>query len=98
MIATIRAPDGQKPGSLLRRLQATPPAPRTRDPARRGPAACFRSRVTNPKWIESMRRHGYKGALELAATVDYLFGYDATAQVLGRLDVSPGGRDAYPAR
>jgi len=29
-----------------------------------------------------MRRHGYKGGLELAATVDYLFGYDATAQVL----------------
>jgi len=29
-----------------------------------------------------MRRHGYKGAFELAATVDYLFGYDATAHVL----------------
>jgi cobaltochelatase CobN len=29
-----------------------------------------------------MKRHGYKGGLELAATVDYLFGYDATAQVL----------------
>src|SRR5262249_46299645 len=27
-------------------------------------------------------RHGYKGAFELAATVDYLFGYDATAQVI----------------
>lgn len=42
----------------------------------------FRSRVANPKWIESMTRHGYKGGLELAATVDYLFGYDATAGVL----------------
>ena len=29
-----------------------------------------------------MRRHGYKGAFELAATVDYMFGYDATAQVI----------------
>jgi cobaltochelatase CobN len=29
-----------------------------------------------------MRRHGYKGAFELAATVDYLFGYDATAHVV----------------
>jgi len=38
--------------------------------------------VTNPKWIASMQRHGYKGGLELAATVDYLFGYDATAEVL----------------
>ena len=42
----------------------------------------FRSRVVNPKWLDSIRRHGYKGALEVAATVDYLFGYDATAEVL----------------
>ena len=36
----------------------------------------------NPKWIARIQEHGYKGALELAATVDYLFGYDATADVL----------------
>jgi cobaltochelatase CobN len=29
-----------------------------------------------------MQRHGYKGAFEMAATVDYLFGYDATAHVV----------------
>jgi cobaltochelatase CobN len=29
-----------------------------------------------------MRRHGYKGAFELAATVDYLFGFDATTGVV----------------
>ncbi|MEM7600098.1 MAG: cobaltochelatase subunit CobN, partial [Verrucomicrobiota bacterium] len=40
-----------------------------------------RSRVLNPKWIEGMREHGYKGAFEIAATVDYLFGYDATTDV-----------------
>jgi cobaltochelatase CobN len=45
-------------------------------------ARVVRSRVLNPKWIEAMRRHGYKGAFELAATVDYLFGYDATAEVV----------------
>jgi len=39
----------------------------------------FRSRVINPKWLESIRQHGYKGALEMSATVDYLFGFDATA-------------------
>jgi cobaltochelatase CobN len=38
--------------------------------------------VLNPKWIDAMTRHGYKGAFELAATVDYLFGYDATAHVV----------------
>ena len=42
----------------------------------------MRSRVLNPKWIGAMQRHGYKGAFELAATVDYLFGYDATAHVV----------------
>ena len=34
------------------------------------------------RFIVSIRRHGYKGALELAATVDYLFGYDATAHIM----------------
>lgn len=42
----------------------------------------FRARVVNPRWVAAMRRHGYKGAFELAATVDYLFGYDATAGVV----------------
>ncbi len=42
----------------------------------------YRSRVVNPKWIEGMRAHGYKGAFEMAATVDYIFGYDATTGVV----------------
>ena len=37
-----------------------------------------RSRVVNPKWIEGVKRHGYKGAFEMAATVDYLFAFSAT--------------------
>jgi cobaltochelatase CobN len=41
----------------------------------------FRSRVVNPRWLAGVMRHGYKGAVEMAATVDYLFGYDATAGV-----------------
>lgn len=42
----------------------------------------IRSRVTNPKWIDGVKRHGYKGGFEMAATVDYLFAYDATARVV----------------
>jgi cobaltochelatase CobN len=42
-------------------------------------ARVYRSRVVNPKWIEGVMRHAYKGAFEMAATVDYLFAYDATA-------------------
>ena len=37
-----------------------------------------RARVTNPKWISGVMRHGYKGAFEMAATVDYLFAFSAT--------------------
>ncbi len=37
-----------------------------------------RARVVNPKWINGVRRHGYKGAFEIAATVDYLFAFAAT--------------------
>jgi cobaltochelatase CobN len=37
-----------------------------------------RSRVVNPKWIAGIKRHGYKGAFEIAATVDYMFAFAAT--------------------
>jgi cobaltochelatase CobN len=40
----------------------------------------YRSRVVNPKWLQGVMRHGYKGAFEMSATVDYLFAYDATTQ------------------
>ncbi len=42
----------------------------------------IRARVLNPKWITAMREHGYKGAFEMAASVDYLFAYDATTDLI----------------
>ena len=42
----------------------------------------IRSRVLNPKWISAMREHGYKGAFEMAASVDYMFAYDATTNLI----------------
>ena len=42
----------------------------------------YRSRVVNPKWIAGVKRHGYKGAFEMAATMDYLFAYDATTDLI----------------
>jgi cobaltochelatase CobN len=38
----------------------------------------LRSRLLNPRWIDAMRRHGYKGGFEMAASLDYLFAYDAS--------------------
>ncbi|MGO6881620.1 cobaltochelatase subunit CobN [Rhizobium ruizarguesonis] len=42
-----------------------------------------RGRVVNPKWISGVMRHGYKGAAEIAATVDYLFAFAATTGAVG---------------
>ncbi|MBB3317811.1 cobaltochelatase CobN [Rhizobium sp. BK181] len=42
-----------------------------------------RGRVVNPKWIDGVMRHGYKGAFEIAATVDYLFAFAATTGAVG---------------
>ena len=45
-------------------------------------ARVMRSRVANPKWINGVKRHGYKGAFEIAATVDYMFAFAATADAV----------------
>jgi len=80
MIATIRALSGSPPRRYFGDT-SDPARARVRD-IKEEALRVFRTRVVNPKWIENITRHGYKGALELAATVDYLFGYDATADVL----------------
>ena len=41
-----------------------------------------RARAANPKWIKGVMRHGYKGAFEMSATVDYLFAFAATAHAV----------------
>ncbi|MDT0202181.1 cobaltochelatase subunit CobN [Nocardioides sp. AE5] len=80
MIATVRALTGKAPRAYVGD-STTPDAVRTRTLAEET-ARVFRSRVVNPRWISAMQRHGYKGAFELAATVDYLYGFDATAGVV----------------
>ncbi|MCJ8300580.1 MAG: cobaltochelatase subunit CobN, partial [Pseudomonadales bacterium] len=44
----------------------------------------IRSRVLNPKWLAGMREHGYKGAFEMTASVDYMFAYDATTNLIDK--------------
>jgi cobaltochelatase CobN len=80
MIATVRALTGRNPRQYFGD-SANPQHLRVRDLADEA-RRVFRSRVVNPRWLASIQRHGYKGAFELAATVDYLYGYDATAQVI----------------
>jgi cobaltochelatase CobN len=80
MVATVRALTGVDPKAYVGD-STTPDAIRTRSLTEET-ARVFRARVINPRWIAAMQRHGYKGAFELAATVDYLFGFDATAGVV----------------
>ena len=42
----------------------------------------FRSRVLNPKWLEGLKEHGYRGAMELSYVVEYTLGWDATSDVI----------------
>ncbi|WP_405945165.1 cobaltochelatase subunit CobN [Streptomyces sp. NBC_00932] len=80
MVATVRALRGSAPEAYIGD-STRPETVRTRTLVEET-SRVFRARVVNPRWIEAMRRHGYKGAFELAATVDYLFGYDATTGVV----------------
>jgi cobaltochelatase CobN len=80
MVATVRALTGRSPAAYIGD-NTRPDAVRTRTLSEET-TRVFRARVVNPRWMTAMRRHGYKGAFEMAATVDYLFGYDATAGVL----------------
>ncbi|MQA10846.1 MAG: cobaltochelatase subunit CobN [Pseudonocardiaceae bacterium] len=80
MVAMVRTLTGANPTAYVGD-SAVPHAVKTRTLGEETKRV-FRARVVNPKWISAMQRHGYKGAFELAATVDYLFGFDATAGVV----------------
>jgi len=80
MVATVRALTGSEPKAYVGD-STSPDAVRTRT-LQEETTRVFRARVVNPRWIGAMQRHGYKGAFELAATVDYLYGFDATTGVV----------------
>ena len=75
--AVTAARDGARPAVYFGD-NARPETPRVRT-LEEEIARVVRARVVNPKWIEGVMRHGYKGAFEMAATVDYLFAFQATA-------------------
>jgi len=78
LTAAVRSVRGQNPQTYFGD-NSLPSNPRIRQ-LKEEIARVYRSRVVNPKWIAGVMRHGYKGAFEMAATVDYLFAYDATAK------------------
>ncbi|UCH74175.1 MAG: cobaltochelatase subunit CobN [Rhodospirillales bacterium] len=77
LAAAVRVLSGRQP-AVWHNDHSRPESPRIRtleDEVGR----IVRARVVNPKWIAGVMRHGYKGAFEMAATVDYLFAFAATA-------------------
>ena len=78
MTAAVRALTGQNPHTYFGD-NSLPENPKVRQ-LKEQIARVYRSRVINPKWIAGVMRHGYKGAFEMAATIDYLFAYDATTK------------------
>lgn len=80
MIAAVRAFKGENPRAYIGD-SADPERVKTRSTAQEAKHV-FRARLLNPKWLESMKRHGYKGAADISRAVDIAFGWDATAEVL----------------
>ncbi|ODG99798.1 cobaltochelatase subunit CobN, partial [Nostoc sp. KVJ20] len=78
LTAAVRSLQGKNPQTYFGD-NSIPAQPRIRQ-LKEEIARVYRSRVVNPKWIAGVMRHGYKGAFEMAATVDFLFAYDATAK------------------
>jgi len=39
-----------------------------------------RTKLLNPKWIEGMKRHGYKGAGDISKRIGRVYGWEATTQ------------------
>jgi len=78
LTAAVRVLSGQQP-AVWHNDHSRPENPRIRT-LEEEVARVVRARVVNPKWIAGVMRHGYKGAFEMAATVDYLFAFAATAR------------------
>ncbi len=108
MTAAVRTLSGRQP-AVYHNDHSRPESPRIRALSEEI-ARVVRARVVNPKWIAGVMRHGYKGAFEMVATVDYLFAFAASAHAvedhhfdlvfdayLGDADVRGFLEDANPA-
>jgi cobaltochelatase CobN len=78
MTSAVRSLSGKQP-TVYHSDHSRPESPKIRT-LEEEIARVVRARVVNPKWIKGVMRHGYKGAFEMAATVDYMFAFAATAR------------------
>jgi cobaltochelatase CobN len=80
LAAAVRHLAGEQP-EIYHNDHSRPESPRVRT-LKEEIGRIVRARAVNPKWLAGVMRHGYKGACEIAATVDYLFAFAATARVV----------------
>ncbi len=80
MNAMIRTYGGRKPYSIMGD-SSDPQRLKTRS-LEEELRYVFRSRVLNPKWIQGLKEHGYRGAMELSYVIEYSLGWDATSDVI----------------
>jgi cobaltochelatase CobN len=78
LVACVRANSGNMPLALTGHTD-DPDRPVTRTVAKEA-ARIVRSKILNPKWLEGLKRHGFKGAQEIVGALDRMFGWDATAE------------------
>jgi len=79
--AAVEAARGERP-VIYHNDHSRPESPKTRT-LEEEIARVVRARAANPKWIAGVMRHGYKGASEIAATVDYLYAFQAATGAVG---------------
>jgi cobaltochelatase CobN len=80
LIAAVQSLSGSKPAAYVgdSSLPSRPAVRTLQSQALR----VHRTRITNPKWLDGIMRHGYRGGMEMVATVDALFGFAATADLV----------------
>ncbi len=80
MNAAVRAFGGRKPLSIMGD-SSDPQRLKTRTVEEESKFV-FRSRVLNPKWLDGLKEHGFRGAQELSKLVEYVIGWDATSDII----------------
>lgn len=75
--AVVRAYGGHKPFSVMG--DSSNPDNLKLRTLEEETAFVMRSRVLNPKWVEGLKEHGFRGAMELSKLAEYMLGWDATS-------------------
>ena len=78
--AAVESVRGEKPMSIIG-FSADTTNIRTKTIAEEG-RYIFRSKINNPKWVEGLKPHGFKGAQEISKMTEYVFGWDATSDII----------------